>query len=255
MVAIPPDPKDIATLIYKHYESKADGHRQHLGASQIGKECERALWYTFRWYKQPKFDGRMLRLFETGQLAEARFVANLRAIGVEVHDADEKGQQFRVSEFGGHFGGSMDGAAIGIPGAEKTWHVVEFKTHGDKSFTGLAAQGVEFAKYEHFAQMQIYMGLTGMQRALYMAVNKNTDEIYTERVKYNEEVFAALLRKAERIIFSETPLPKISENPAYFKCKFCEFAEICHYKKPHEVNMRNDGTHIPARDGTWKKIN
>ena len=26
-----------------------DGLRQHLGASLIGKPCERALWYTFRW--------------------------------------------------------------------------------------------------------------------------------------------------------------------------------------------------------------
>jgi hypothetical protein len=255
MVAIPPDPKDIATLIYKHYESKADGHRQHLGASLIGRECERELWYTFRWYIVEKFDGRMLRLFETGQLAEARFVANLRAIGVEVHDVDGNGQQFRVSEFGGHFGGSMDGAGLGIPGAEKTWHVLEFKTHGDKSFTGLASQGVELAKYEHYTQMQIYMGLTGMQRALYMAVNKNTDELYTERVKYNEDVFAALLRKAERVIFTNSPPPKISENPAYFKCKFCKHVGHCQRNEPHDINYRNDGTHFPARDGTWQKIN
>ena len=26
-----------------------DGLRQHLGASLIGKPCERALWYAFRW--------------------------------------------------------------------------------------------------------------------------------------------------------------------------------------------------------------
>ena len=30
--------------------------------------------------------------------------------------------------------------------------------------------------------MQIYMSLTGMTRAMYLAVNKDTDELYSERV-------------------------------------------------------------------------
>ena len=36
--------------IFSGYEADAsDGFRSHLGASLIGKECERALWYDFRW--------------------------------------------------------------------------------------------------------------------------------------------------------------------------------------------------------------
>ena len=37
----------------------------HLGASIIGKDCERALWYDFRWVTRWAFTGRMLRLFDT----------------------------------------------------------------------------------------------------------------------------------------------------------------------------------------------
>ena len=56
--------------IYAAYEKDSgDGFRAHLGASIIGKECERALWYDFRWVTQAKLPGRLLRLFETGQLA------------------------------------------------------------------------------------------------------------------------------------------------------------------------------------------
>ena len=35
--------------IYEHYEaSRENGHRPHLGGSQIGNPCSRALWYQFR---------------------------------------------------------------------------------------------------------------------------------------------------------------------------------------------------------------
>ena len=53
--------------IFAGYERDAnEGFRTHLGASLIGKACERALWYDFRWTTKAKFPGRVLRLFETG---------------------------------------------------------------------------------------------------------------------------------------------------------------------------------------------
>ena len=129
MAELPQPQNSTRTLIFKQYEKSAEaGQRPHLGASELGHECERYLWLSFRWAKQPDFDGRMLRLFESGQLAEPRLIANLRAIGVEVSDRDEKGGQWRFSAVGGHVGGSMDGAALGLPEAPKTWHVLEFKT-------------------------------------------------------------------------------------------------------------------------------
>jgi hypothetical protein len=43
-----------------------------------------------------------------------------------------------------------------------------------KSFVELVAKGVRQAKPQHFAQMQIYMRLTTLTRAMYLAVNKDT---------------------------------------------------------------------------------
>ena len=102
--------------IFSGYEADAsDGFRSHLGASLIGKECERALWYDFRWVTRSKHPGRLLRLFETGQLEEARMVLNLRRTGATVLEVDpETGRQFRVQAHGGHFGGSLDGLAINL---------------------------------------------------------------------------------------------------------------------------------------------
>jgi hypothetical protein len=51
--------------------------------------------------------------------------------------------------------------------------VVEFKTHSAKSFRKLVQRGVAEAKPQHWAQMQVYMQLTGLTRALYVAVCKD----------------------------------------------------------------------------------
>ena len=48
---MPPLPDSMHTTarkIYEWYESKKEGHREHLGASLIGHHCDRYLWLTFR---------------------------------------------------------------------------------------------------------------------------------------------------------------------------------------------------------------
>ena len=225
-------PKESATVaaIYAHYKRTGDAEpkRGYLGASIIGHPCERYLWYTFRQATKPEIDGRTYRLFETGDLAESRFVADLRAIGCEVHEKDPStGQQFEVSALGGHFSGHMDGCARGIPEAPATWHVLEFKTHNAKSYAKLKKDGVAKSKPQHHAQMQAYMHLTGMTRALYLAVNKDTDELYAERVRYDKAFAVGLMSLAERIITSTTPPDRIASRPDWHECKWCDAREVC----------------------------
>lgn len=250
MATLPEPVHTTVNMIYAAYESDADeGNRPHLGASLIGHACERYLWMTFRWVDSKKFPGRILRLFETGQLAEERFTDNLKRIGVEVHDTTPDGKQWRVSDLGGHFGGSMDGAGRGFPEAPKTWAVIEFKTHGDKSFNDLVKKKVQVAKPQHYAQMQIYCGLTGMDRAMYMAVNKNTDELYAEWVHFDLNEFAKLKARAERVIRASEPPLRISNDPSWFVCKMCDFAEQCHGEKAPAINCRTCAHSTPDMDG------
>lgn len=246
----------ITSAIYEQYEriEGAEPARTYLGASQIGKECERALWYSFRWAAKEQFEGRMLRLFQTGHLAEARFVADLRRIGAEVFDVDPAtGKQFGFQDHGGHMRGHMDGCVRNFPSGGGKWHVTEFKTHSSKSFKTLQKEGVEKAKPEHFAQMQWYMGKSGMQRALYLAVNKDTDELYAERLKFDEVAFARIQAKAERIIFTDTPPPKLSDNPKFWQCNFCTFQKVCHHQQTPAASCRTccHSTPEPHGDGRW----
>ena len=234
MAQLPPKPEDSKTVqaIYAWHESKReDKPRKYLGASQLGEACERKLWYSFRHADQPSFDGRMLRLFETGDLAEFRFVKELREIGCEVYDVDPStGKQWEVNDVAGHFSGHMDGCARGIPEAPKAWHVLEFKTHNAKSFNALKNKGVKASKPMHYAQMIVYMKLTGMKRALYLAANKDTDELYSERLHWEDvaEDAQRYMDRAERIVRASSAPARISDGADHFACKWCDFRNLCH---------------------------
>jgi hypothetical protein len=239
------------SAIYRAYEANADTeNRPHLGASLIGRECSRALWYTFRWCGTERHEGRLLRLFERGQREEAVFAANLRAIGCTVHEVDPRtGEQFRFSGVAGHMGGSMDAAALGVPEAPETWHCCEFKTHNAKSFKDLVDRGVAEAKPEHWCQMQVYMHWSGMTRALYLAVNKDTDELYSERLHYDKAAAEALIEKAQRIILADNPPARLSERPDWYQCKWCQFHAICHEGALPAVNCRTCAHATSELDG------
>ncbi len=47
--------------------------------------------------------------------------------------------------------------------------------------------GVEKSKPIYWAQCQIGMHLAGLDRCYFFAVNKNTDEMYGERIKLNKK--------------------------------------------------------------------
>ena len=227
-----------------------DGLRPHLGASLIGRPCERELWYRFRWAKPASFDGRMLRLFARGQREEDVMADLLREAGVKVVQADpNSGEQYRFAT--GHFGGSMDAACVNLPEAPQTWHVVEMKTHGKKSFDALAAQGVKDAKPEHWAQMQCYMAWTGMERALYMAVCKDDDRLHLERIDFDRQAASVLFERAQRIIEAPEPLPGISERADWYQCKLCDYHAFCHADAAPLPTCRTCAHVTPIADGHW----
>lgn len=255
MAAIPETRHPTVEAIYASYEQRADnGYRDHLGASLIGNKCQRALWFSFHWCTKSSFSGRMLRLFNTGQREEDRIVFDLRSTGATVLDVNpETGRQWNLSTLDGHFGGSMDAVAHGILEAPTKWHVCEFKTHNIKSFKSLQNKGVMESKPLHYAQMQTYMELSGMDRALYLAVCKDTDEIYMERVRYDKVFAQSLIAKAKTVINSPIPLQRISEDSSWWECRFCDHAPICHKQPGYwpERHCRSCLHSTPAEDGLW----
>lgn len=253
MTALPESQHTTSAQIVKWYESKPQEHRPHMGASLIGHGCERYIWLTWRWALKPEFKGRILRLFNTGVREESRLIEELRGIGAEVWDTDPAtGSQWRVSACNGHFGGSLDGVAKGVPEAPKTPCVLEFKTHSAKSWNELAKKKVKSAKPQHYDQMTVYMGLMDLDRALYLAVNKDTDEIYSEWVHFDRDRFAALMARAQRLIESTAPPLRISTDKDHFECKWCGMWRHCHGGQAAEVNCRTCCHASPVEDAAWQ---
>ncbi len=236
------------------FRGEQEPFRSHMGGSLIGGECARAIWYGWRWVTVPKFPGRILRLFNRGHLEEARFIALLLLIGVQVYQQDANGNQFRISHANGHFGGSGDGVGVGIPDLDPTTPaLLEFKTHGEKSFKEVAAKGVREAKFEHYVQMNVYMRKMGLAVGLYAAVNKNTDELHMEILVLDVAVADQFLDRGEKLISLQDPPSRLNESPGFWKCRFCDHRPVCHNfsnSKP-AVNCRTCKFSRPADNGQW----
>jgi hypothetical protein len=245
-----PEPNiTIASLIDKAHEAEQSAPRPHMGASMLGHPCNRWLWLSFRWAVQPKFPGRVLRLFRRGQNEEATIIADLRRIGVNVRDLSN---QERV-EFGSHVGGSIDAILdAGVPGAPGKKHIAEFKTHSKKSFDDLEKHGVEKSKWEHFVQMQIYMHGTKINRALYLAVCKDDDRIYTERLDYDEGVAENAIKRGQVVALSDRMPEPLSTDPSWYQCKFCPAHTFCHAEQTTQhVNCRTCAHSTATEASTW----
>jgi len=226
--------------------------RPYLGMSQLGGECWRQLWYYFRWCEYSEIDGRVGRIFQTGHNAEIKMIKDLESIGIETWDTLD--QQAGFVAINGHCQGHGDGMAKNIPEAPKTVHLLEFKTSSDKYFKEVKKKGVKESKPTHYAQMVLYMKFTETTRALYMVENKNDSSYYTERIHGNITYANELLTKAEAIITSEdiNEFDKIgSRSPTYFKCRFCNYTDICHHDTMPVKSCRTCTSVSLLDDGKW----
>lgn len=248
--------RDIDSFCQDKYD---DGHRTHLGASLIGRSCSRYLWYVFRWVLKEPFSGQQQRLFNRGHKEEARFIEWLQGIGFKLWFEDESqprgedGQfpQYRISDVMGHFGGSLDGIGLFPERYGITEPVlVEFKTSGDTPFQKLK-QGMPLAKPEHFAQTSTYGYKYNFRYVLYLNINKNTDHIHIEIAQLNHNLGRQMVAKAERIILSQTPPPKLSEQATFKDCTYCAMKGICHQGAIPERNCRSCRFAVPTNDKQW----
>ena len=210
--------------------------RKHLGASQIGKQCARELWYDFNNSSSIIHSSRILRLFNRGIREESIFISLLTLIGCKPH-----GFQTKMYDLEDNFGGSCDALIAHCPDYSEPL-VVEFKTANNSSFNSLAGnnfpsipfkgKGLRENNFVHYVQLQIYMYKLDIPKGLYFVVNKNTDQLYAEIVDSDPETAIQYIARAKQIIFSDKPPPKINDSSSFFICKMCKHRELCHHL-PH----------------------
>jgi hypothetical protein len=195
-------------------ERNGQSPRTYLGASRLGVACERALQYE---YAQAPVDperelpGRTIRIFEVGHALEDTAIRWLRLAGFDLHTRRQNGEQFGFSVAHGCVRGHVDGILAAGPEAlglryPALW---EFKTMNDKNWRDCVKRGVALAKPVYAAQVAIYQAymepaVPGISAndALFTAINKDTQELYFERVPFDAALAQRMSDRAVRVLQS-----------------------------------------------------
>lgn len=203
----------IAIEMFAAIERERKDHRRYLGMSEIGKTCDRSIWFSFRGFPKAPIEGRILMIFEMGDMIETQVVRLLNSAGFKV-----EGQQDGYKAHNGFFRGHSDGTVHGVTSRP---HILEVKSANDKRFAAFKKFGVRNTYPTYFCQAQCYMGYSGLERTLFVIVNKNNSDIYTERVYFSKDDFDALNERAHYIITANA-MPEIGED-----CDWCDYKSIC----------------------------
>lgn len=217
----------------------AEPRRTYLGASAIGDQCERKLWYSIRpEIPRRPLDAASLKRFEDGHYGESVMAERLRMVpGVELWTVDERtGGQIGGTLFGGRFGWHVDGVIRGLLQAPDTPHVWEHKQVGQKKFDELLKLKREVGDKHtlerwdavYYAQAVLYMELLDLGRHYLTVCTPGGREAASCRTEANPSMARALLAKAERVLSATEPPVRLSERPEFFRCKWCDFREVCH---------------------------
>lgn len=216
-----------------------------ISAGDIGMECDRALWLTFRRASAPEaIDWRKRRIFERGNIEEDRLLDLLRLVGIEVW-----GEQDRMRAAGGHMRGKIDGRALGIKEAPTREHIVECKSAKQETFRKVKKDGVQKGMPSHYATMQFYMHGHGVDRAFYMMSNKNDEDLHLERVRYDAEFAIRAVARVERIIAMDEPPGRLCGKRDDFRGALCKQAAVCWGETWPRVHCRTCLFSTPVADG------
>lgn len=264
MVTIPLATDPTLDAIDSAIESRENAipQRSYLGMSQLGDECKRKLWYSLRHAKAKDKKAKLIKAAEDGYAGEELMASRLRMVdGIVLETVDPNtGEQFEYSWFCGHVLGHTDGKIIGILQAPETWHIWENKQSKQKKYDAFLKAKEKHGDKEallnwnetYYAQAQLMMHFSGFSRHYLTVSLPGGRETSSCRTNYNEKYALELLKKAERIIFSDDAPERISSNPDFYLCKyFCEYADICHEKAVPQLGCRTCLHSTPERNGSW----
>lgn len=216
----------------------AQPRRAYLGASRLGAACERALQYEYAGAPVDPgrdTDGRILRIFERGHVAEDSMVTWLRAAGFDLRVRRTSGEQFGFSALDGRLQGHVDGVIVAGPdlghgfGYPALW---ENKCLGSKSWRELEKNRLAVAKPVYAAQVALYQAYLELHEhpALFTAVNADTMEIYAELVPFDAALAQRMSDRALKVVSATEAgelLPRAFNDVTHFECRMCAWQDRC----------------------------
>lgn len=239
-----------------HEKRQRVSQRTYLPCSDIGNDCHRDLWMTLRWASPVKNStGQKQRIFKRGDREECRIIDDLRAAGLHVSDRDEgTGRQYEYLLARGHAMARIDGAVTdprGLLMSSSEWAMLEVKSHNKENFAALVKHGVRKAFPKHWAQCQISMKLSGLEKTIYAARNKNDESDRIIEITLDKQAADALVKKAEYIVDANDAPTRISIDPHWYRCRMCSHNAVCHGSALPLRNCRTCAFSAPEDGGVW----
>ncbi len=233
--------------------------RAYLGGSRVGLECHRQLAYEYEksmrdaaaWDAIPEiplgyrasldhrtphtFPGRIIRRFRVGHWNEDEVAALLRMAGFTLHTEHASGAQFGwgtapdpetgENRMKGHVDGIVKAGPVPLP-YPLLW---EHKVMKHSKWVETDRKGVQKVHPIYYYQMQTYMAYMDFTNTLFTAYDSDTSELLVELVPFNQSDAQWATDRAVRVLQSKTPeeLPRCTNDPSFYLCKWCPFSERC----------------------------
>lgn len=217
---------DITKIIMEHLSREASFEkRNYLGASLIGKECPRAIWYMFHGFIGSKSKPELKITLDVGKRLESLLLDYLEAAGLNITRPCEENNFLHTKDpdfpvFQGH----MD-ALLNI--SDEHPIVLEIKTAKNSQFQRFKEKGLLNWSKSYYAQAQSYMGMTGYTKAVLIALNKDSSELHHEWINFDEIFYYELRTKAMAIASIDEPPERINSSPLFYLCAYCQFKNTC----------------------------
>lgn len=215
--------KIINETIQSSYETEP---RRYIGASSIGHDCKRFIWYGLHGNHQSTPSHKTITSFNIGKRLESLPIEILKLANINIvqPNKDNSYLLFKdedVPELQGH----ADGILL-IQFEDPV--ILEIKTAKNSSFNNFKNKGLKQWSLMYYSQLQAYMGMSGYNKAVLIALNKDTSEFHHEWVDFDSKFYDELKNKAKDIASMQEPPEKINRNAMFITCNQCCYKVICH---------------------------
>jgi hypothetical protein len=194
----------------------------NLRMSSCGK-CARALAYKYHGVPGygKELDARSLLNFLFGDIMEAAIVTVANLAGCDIRYTGKNQKDISIE---------IDGVTVtGHPDGIKDDVLFECKSMNDRAFKDFENEQIDES---YLAQANMYMGVIGLKRCCFVAVNKNVSVVKEVIVSFDKKIFDSAYMNLKKVVSSKSELPE----PAYsildsgfypWQCLYCEHWKLC----------------------------